>query len=791
MSIETNDHSVRPIESVEAESLLRCYYLADFLGSCIVDDKYKPPVTLSASIKLSTKGRTLANQAKGEGISLMEGELAAYMTMWAGDELLIDANETEIDSLRSAISSEIKRSKIRFPWIYGRKLYDAVSSSSFHGSAHPSHEDTLRLLDRLPLGVFQIGPYVAGPYGLVESKQWRIIRPRIVVPSYHCDDIECDRVHSVHLSTADSGVSKAIGKLRSKVAKLHKVNVEYREAVLEVQSKHIPPFSWFNNSDLPFFLFECLTIDEIRKLLVRLLDAPGGHLRAECLKLGEVVKDAGTFAGQLSEGQLLQVILLAGDSEVHETLNRMVWSSDIEVARAEIRYARIVAEAPSGLSGRMQISHLGVRHAPSVRLAPVRLRKLISECFPENDQMAEKRLGWLLREYEGESPGAKLTSALNLEEPASLVNKLIVRDEKSYRVALLSLGLPIDVFANASDEEIARLIAWHVGFVSVDNSVELQHLNDRVAALKKLISSIPPAFIDRTDANEIRALSINLFVGLEEILKRALCFIVWAMLRDYRGNSYVLDYSQARAQDYFQSWILEQQGGLKVERFEKWSLGDILEGYGIVAKVLKKLESERVVHLRPESEWPRSARYGANPFVFPFQHKFPFLDLDAQSRNFITEATQRIASSLSESGVLDVRNGYSHHTDEVPDTGKIGVALDAIDGRVAELVASGLYPSVYVMDSSNEDNTGRRRVTLRSASGAKVVLTRPSAIDLFGFPVLNRPQVIVPRAKVAESGEPLRFLFRVDSAYDVDWEDFPKRPVKSNGFVVSEFEDLG
>lgn len=57
--------------------------------------------------------------------------------MWAGDELLVDPEKTQLDGLRDLKSGEIKRGKIKFPWIFGRALYDAVAESTFHGDAHP------------------------------------------------------------------------------------------------------------------------------------------------------------------------------------------------------------------------------------------------------------------------------------------------------------------------------------------------------------------------------------------------------------------------------------------------------------------------------------------------------------------------------------------------------------------------------------------------------------------------------------------------------------------------------
>ncbi|MEV0678074.1 hypothetical protein AB0I60_16315 [Actinosynnema sp. NPDC050436] len=761
------------------EAVLRAYYLAEFLSNCIVDDKYKPPISMVTPLVLTGRGKTIAGQVKGDGIALMEAQLASFLAMWAGAELLVDPIESDLDGFRNNISAEVKRGRIKYPWIYGRKLYDEIAESSFHGSGHLNHADTLQLLGGLPQGVFQLGPYVCGPYGLVESRTWRNIPPTVEIPGHHCSELDCDRIHGVLLTTGDTGVSKARSLIGKKLSKVTGEPTDILDEVADFQASHIPTFSWSDSGSLPFFLFECLSEKDLRRLLVGLLAVSKGSLRGECEQLGLTIGNASNFASSVNDAQLLQIFLLARDSEIHECLNRLIWDDEIKIEPGETRVPRIVRRGFGSLNISMEGSRLGVRCKPPASFVPVRLRQLIYSCFPGTESKVDDRLKWPLRGYEGDSAAAKLTNALAAEAPVALVKRLIVGEERACTVALDKLGLPSGAFQSATDDEIAELITWHLGFDSLKRDVELHTLLEYLGSLRKLIGSLPAAFIDKTDISRIRQLSSDLFVSLEESLKRIICFIAWVTLRDHYAESYDLSYSKNEAKEYFVDWMASRNPSFTLEHFDnKLPLGEILSCFGTVAKAMKEAIANRESYRRDLSEWPRAMRDPSSPFRFPFQYRVPLLDLDNTAASFISDLVAKVPSSLQAAGVLDVRNGFLHHRDEVPDTARISSALEAIDARLAELIGNGLYPLIYTLESAESDSTGRRKVVLDSRGGPKVVLTRPSPIELAGMPPTSDPHIVVVRATLRDSGEPLRFDFQVDSEYTDRWRGFPRRPVK-------------
>ena len=773
-------------EDALVEALLRCYYLADFLSECFVEDKYKPPPSIATLITLTSKGKTLAGHGKGDGVSPFEAHLATFLTMWAGDELLIAPEKTQLEGLRDLISGEIKRGKIKYPWIYGRNLYDAVAESTFHGDAHPSYEETFQLLEKLPSGVFQLGPYVCGPYGLIESEHWRLISPNLVVPGFHCDEVDCHRIHGVHLTPGENGVAKARSVIRRRIAKLHTQDVKYTDAVIRFQAKKMPPFSWADSRSLPFFLFDCFDDSDVRALLVRLINGPGSKLRRRCAELELTVQSAEKFAAGLSNAEVLQILLLASDSDIHRTLNEMIWAGKVQVPEGEIRTTQILSAGTGPLDVRMEASHLGVRYTPGAALAQVRIRRIINRCYPFSNSERQERLTWLLREIDGETPAGKLEHALTNDDPLGTIRRLLASDEQSYRITLRELSIPDDAHLNSSDDEIARLISWHIGFTLAEGSTELSKLLHDLATLKRIIRGLPEGRLGPAALSQIRQLSSDLFVNLEEVLKHAVTFICYTLLHDHFEDGYRLEYSRNRATEFFTSWLDTQTMNASGKTFDKFALGDLMECFGTLGKHLSKIGEKPGDFLRPTESLPRSFRLvDDNPFTFPFRHTHPFLDLDQRSREHLVRLVAAVASSFSSDKVLEVRNGLMHHTPNVPDSTVIGDALNSIEARITELASNGLYPLVYRIASSESDSYGRRRVLLTSADGPEVTLVRPNGLDRTGFPRLGAAQSVVVGSRLGDAGEPLRFTWKVDSTYQNRWSDFPKRPPVRNAGLQS------
>lgn len=772
-------HDATKFDADDAEALFRAYCLGDFLSDCIVENDYRPPVTLTSTLYLTARGSRLAGQIKGNGVELREAQLAAFLHPWAGDEILIDVGAMDLESLRLNISSEIRRKKIRYPWIYGRQMYDLIADSAFHGASRPTYDEAMRLLDALPQGVFQSGPYISGPYGLIEGREWRLIGPARTVPGYHCNEIDCTLIHLIALETGHIKVAAASKSLREKVSKLHAVNTEAVAATEEVVSNRIRPFNWRRgNYTLPHFLGDCLTLANLRALVVNLLNSKGGKLREECTaKLGVEIKSAPDFVSGIDLAELMQIILLATDDEVHQALNLLIWAEEIRIPTGEIRRSKIAPQGVGYLGMRLEASSLGVRHAPSSSYLFVRLQAIIRKAFPEDDKIAQQRLSWLLRSYDGETPDAKLHLALADGDPKALIERLLVADRAACATAFSELGLPMDCFQSASDAEITQVLTWHLGFNPYDDAEGAASVNEAASKLRKIVQSLPASHLDRADEERIRSVAGNLFPALEKLLKRTLSFTAWVLLNDHYKTTYEMQYSVGAAEHFLDQWLSEKPGLPKLS--SEATLAEILSCIGALSKDLSQIYARREDHRRPFREYPRIVRDKSSSFRFPFVHTKPFLDLAGSSRQGIESVLRNVVSKLMAVKAPEVRNGLLHDKKEMPSKGQIEEACSAVHAVMSEIVAYGLLPTVFVLSTTQGDTYGRRRLTFRADEASEVVLIRPSQYHLAGFPSITAPQIIVTGARLETSGEPLRFRMRHDSEFQFMWSDYPKRAPES------------
>lgn len=768
----------------ERETLARCMHLSELLGNSIVAKDYKPALPLTAALQFTQRGSRLANQIKGDGVDLREAQLAVFIEVALGDTLLIDLNAIDLAPIHEALSSELRRSKIRLPWIYGRALYDAVADAGLNEEPYPTPDETEALLKDAPQGVFQHGPYVTGPYGLLESEAWRYIPARTAAPALHCEEPDCHAIHAVHLMTFRTGVYKAQDSIRDKNEKTRRSGNKLVEAVDLIEVRKQVPYRWNNMDTLPFFLADCLSVDERRKLLARLLDDTSGRMRSRCIRAlsDNEIHSATDWVGRKSEAELMQITLLAPDGEIHAALNQLVWGAEIKIPNDETRRAMIMSHGTGPFRMRVEASKLGVRFLPPPTFLQLRLRDLINAVYPVTENEYDARLAWLLRSHDGETGRERLTSALATDDPVSLVRKVLVADERAYRASLGHLGLPVGRFDNRDDRFLAELIAWHVGFSIDEESVELQFARAQSSELRKLVQSLPIDGLDRHQMSDVQGLAGKLFPAVEAAIKRVLRFSAWVTLRDHFALGRTLEYSDAIAETFFDNWLEPYAAGLDKARVSEMTLADLVSCFGILSKHLRELMRRGSEFERPRDDLPRGVRDWGSPFVFPFRHTLPFLDLDAASQGRITDALSKVASGFHVEKVVGVRNSLLHDSEEFPGNEAILQALNEVDARLGVLAGGGLYPSTFRFVGSEVDDVGRERTRLRSSDGVEVGLHRPSQIDLALFPTRNRDQIVVPAARLRDAPEPMRLNHVQDSDFRARWDNFPRRPKRRLSF---------
>jgi hypothetical protein len=95
-------------------------------------------------------------------LSTADGRLALF-NVFAHRELIIDPLRTNHDALKEVLSSQIEQMSIRFIPALGRDLYDRFFEMFGHREGLSS-EESLRLLEDTPQGLYQVGHFITGPF---------------------------------------------------------------------------------------------------------------------------------------------------------------------------------------------------------------------------------------------------------------------------------------------------------------------------------------------------------------------------------------------------------------------------------------------------------------------------------------------------------------------------------------------------------------------------------------------------------------------------------------------------
>lgn len=762
--------------------------LGELLTGSILREKYKIPDEIVGSVQLTEFGnKVLQKLITKNDVPAKEARLLCFLRL-AHLEPLVDVERTDLDELRRVIDRQIRDRDLLYPFVLGRELYDRAAElyDDIHDSL--SHSETLRLLDGMPIGVFQVQNYVTGPYGLLRSPERRWFGPVRTVPMFHCSELTCSRIHTARLSSDYSAPINQHQQVMDRV--LETFGEDESEWGKFMQDLAETEGSRFDDCSLePLFLAlgDLLADDELRLLLAHLLDNTAGELRSHLEPIALVGK-ADDIAESLDRAGLTQVLLLARNEQLIFALDSLILASDdaprrIRVEPGEIRRLMTNSRLAYGTFGIYpELSSLGVRFtSQEYALGPMRLKRLVDELYALDRSDEVDELEWQLRTVEGEDPQERLEEFVRSAEPDEVVERLILSRRTNLVLACARLGLQYDDFAD--DAAFVQAVLWKLGFYRHEAEDPRSAFWDHFGRLKNFCQTAGVGA--RVDAVELRSKAANYFVELEGVLDDSLSFATWALLNDHIATERPFDYAMTRDRPTAFRVINEHHAATNVGADpllkDKNTLQPLITGFGVLAGLLTDLQNCPERRLREPNSYPKYAQF-TELKKFPFAHTAPFLDLLPRSQERIVESIEYVRKTLDEASVAGTRNEHMHYRVTSPDIAKLSSALDAAEKAVARLEADGLCRTLFKRISVHGDNWGRRVYTLKSARGAEVAFAKPSAYDWSRMPTLaSGPQYMIPAAVFARPNEMLRFRQTFETSYAKYWSNYPKRRAPRGG----------
>lgn len=762
------------------EKYARFVDLVRLLGDSIIANDYSIPDGLSNAIKLTDYGDaalTKVATSRSDKIPAKEARLMCALAI-GREKLLVDVENTDLEGMAKAISTQILAEKIRFPFPFGRESYDAYADMFEEGQPVLTYEETHRFLDATPIGVQQYGRYVTGPYGLLESQSTRQLASGRRVEAFHCSDVMCDVAHRVHLTTSSAAtINSHRDKFEDAFPESDTKEVDWFGAADDVRDVDAIMFSDTAVGVSATLLGDALSLRELRGLIAYLFNSTGGSLR-DLVRDFLDVGDAKQTVASLDRARLMQIALLVKEPVLQEALDSLVYDSEIIVPAGEVRRPVLNKERRSGAFGLSpELGRLGVRFVSDhPGFAALRLRDELTNIYDLNESRDRDDLEWMLRGIVADSLEEQLDTFFRTAEPLDCVTRLglvgraaLQRLAKSLRV---SHGLA------ESDESIANRILWKLGFPlhsEQDPRAEFWRLHEKLLGLTRA-SSAP----GMRDTEEFLGVASKYFRELERFLQETLAFSAWALLHDHVADPHAFHYGfeadNARGLELVQESVAYGGDSLKSYDFlnDKLDIYTMARGFEFLSSRLAALNDEADALTRSADDFPAYSR-GSRLKKFPFISTAPFLCLTDSSRMKLVSGLKSVAQALQRGKVNEVRNDHQHYRKTASGVGQIEQALREAENAMRTIESLGLALVESRVEDAVHDRWGRSEYYLAAPRGTRHVIARPSSFDWLGLPELDQAQYILRGAVFAEPNEVLRFQRRLDSEYSEMWQDVPAR----------------
>ncbi|TCC25400.1 hypothetical protein [Kribbella speibonae] len=765
-----------PDEEWRAKLLTISNYV-DMLHACILRRDYRVPDDLNAAVTLSEAGkRVQLTLAKVHKVNPKDARILCLLE-YDHVDLLIDVENMDLEALGRSIERQILDGDIRFPFTFGRELYDRATALFRHETWSLTYEDTMRLLDGSSKGVFQIQDMVAGPYGILPSAETRWMMPKRRVPLFHCSDITCDEIHRCELSSDSSApVNLERPKIVQVLNQISEESSDWQGFLADVAGLDGIRYDDRSREALPFLLGDGLSDRELQILISTLMDTTKGDLRQRLAPLG-IAGASEDAVRELSRAQLIQVALLCRNVDIADQLDRLVASSRIVVPTGELRRPVLNAGYAIGVYGiRPELSTQGVRFVPStVQICQLRLRRLIGRLYDLESASDRAELEFQLRDVDGVNVESQLEEFIRSATPEDVLTRLMLA--RHVNVVTASQDLAVDVSLHGPDPELIGSMLWKLGFKAdrgedVNREFWLQHVG-----MKKLTQTADVSAV--TDPNAVRSLASNYFVALEGLLDDSLAYCSWALTSDHLGAQRPFTF-QPEADGLAALMRLNEAERSRPSGPEKLTFSDANELYGLcrgfsaLAEWLQVLQADRQNLRRSSADYPASIKH-SDLRKFPFKHTVAFLDLIDSARVKIPQTLKEISRILISAKVSDVRNEWFHYRKSTADVGRLAACLAGIEQAVDMLEREGLCRVQFVPVRDSGDIWGRRIFFLADSRGREIGIARPVRYDISQMPGLRQSQYLMNSAVFAEPREMLRFNVSVSSEYSAMWDDYPVR----------------
>jgi hypothetical protein len=759
-------------------SLDGAFALSQFWRTAIYPEGYMAHASWTELVVLQVSANPWLNALRmtKHGIPNSDAYLGAFCRFFYHD-LMVDWSKSDLDGIRNLLNREIREERIRFPFRFGRLLYDRFNDTDTHGrTEHLDHSEVISLVAGTPQGVYQVHRFVSGPLGLLESRETRYIPPSLSVPLWHCSDTGCKALHSVDFR--QNGVlwlDAYAGAMHLMANEFGPISEWFRLLAFRVHDER-----WSTGReyyDLPVLLADCVVGKERTALLSRAIRSPDGQfIQNALLSSTEGQRNRGRspedLAASVPAESQLQLLLLLSDRDLVRLVDESVADRAIRIPLGETRSSK--SSPPAGFRDADScLSSMGLQscHTPAL----VNLVSLILRAYAINDLCTD--LAWKIRATTSAPIAQSLIQYVREKEPEDLVRILILSSQTVTNYICEDRQIVFDPDA-PTEQFVARLL-WKCGFNPPQfGEFERRFLNRLREFNDVLLSNTPVAVEDQREY--IRRAGVNMFVSVEGFLENILVYNVWLLSSDHFVETrFRFNVHTARSKvAAVLGASLDSDGAVMT-----WSengdntLGVCLRYLGEAVKWMTSI-IESTDHdglLRPEADLPHYAR--DRRFTFPFRHKSFWADCDLAGFRRYADEFAKVVKLLAQSNLASVRNGLDHMRPEA--SFPSGDTMFACVARLREAFdvadVMRLYPKIFWLYKHIKYQSGTSEFDVRDYAGRT---TRFFGPDLaIGHPAIefDKPFLICPGGLLSVPNAEICFRFANWDEYTRYWQGYPRR----------------
>lgn len=742
------------LSDTDKRKTLELFSIRQLLSGCVIADNFVANAHITQAIEFTDLGESELNSLKMRlpRVNPVTTRMLAFLEFENEHGLFVDINKTDVDKLRQAVGESIDNRKIFFPWSYGRETVDTLVRL-FGVIPKLSSKETISLLKETPVGVFQVGNTVVGPFGCLESPEFRLVEPERDLRGYvELRNNERTRRKFV-LSTGENAeifkASRQNTKLKEQqggkkyTASNNLVSILEDSQIANVKNPYQP-------DSIFMFLGETLTFPESKSVAERLLPMifrrDNGSRKLEKLT-GQIVGEVPKFVANLTRPQLQQIFHLATNSDLFAALDEAIEHGEIQFLPGLSRYS---PKEKSGL--RLEACEQGVRlgNVYPHGLFATNIMDVLFQVFVYSGLKNKEDLKFSLDSTEND-----LDLLIRL-----LVSSWSPEKITEFLCSQRELGVFVGNYVgirNANELTGPKLKAQLSYKLGVPETSE-ESLLDRLEVKIDQLESTDPCL-----EQEIDRLLHEIFNDVETVFKDILVFSWWALIerKEKQAKFFAYNHARERANNLYLPLF---KGNAKDA--EKPTLQPLSAAFSRLNSELENL---------PKTPFATDfvagyAKSEARPIAFRFKEMFHNLNESSQKR--VTNSIETLVKVLANEDLVATRNNVKHGNRERD------ISLDDIQNTISLLRqgiqvarSTGLFPEVWLFSSREVMQSGLMRTKYIRGSNS-LDIEEPTRAVAPGLPSSGKRLYFLPGCKLEHVGS-LRFAIAQIKPDQEYWEGFP------------------